>query len=214
MKEISILVPTRNRVDLLKGMVSSVFDTAADKEAVEVLCYVDEDDENTKKIIGGLNARCFVEPRLFNIQKCVNFLCGKANGQIVMYGNDDIVFRTPKWDSIVKEVFDRYDDKIALCYGYDGIQPKGWLSTFGFVHKNWVNVIGYVLNESFPFDYSDGWINDVAKVIDRNVYVDIYIEHLHSAVEKRPYGEVEEWKKECKKKRWILNSFGKRKAQE
>ena len=46
-EKISILCPTRNRVDDLEKFVTSVYETAEFKDLLEFIFYIDDDDENS-----------------------------------------------------------------------------------------------------------------------------------------------------------------------
>jgi hypothetical protein len=63
-------------------------------------------------------------------------------------------------------------------HGYDGHQPKTF-GTHGFIHKLWVEAVGYFVPPYFRCDWNDTWLNDVANMIGRRHYVDIVTEHLH-----------------------------------
>ena len=91
---------------------------------------------------------------------------------------DDIRIRTPKWDQTVINKIEEFDDKIAFVYGSDGHQPKTF-GTHGFIHRNWVNVIGYFVPPYFSSDFNDTWLNEVSQKINRHFFVDIYTEHMH-----------------------------------
>lgn len=209
MKNISILVPTRNRVELLKNMVRSVFSTAHTKEKIQILIYIDDDDEATKSIIetisseynqkfGGSSIKYFIHPRLFSISKSINFLCEFADSEIYMFCNDDVLFKTENWDDLVIDAFNKYEDKLIFCHGYDGIWQKNQFGTMGFLHKNWIKTVGYFLPDHFIFDFGDIWINDVFNKLDRRVYVEMFVEHLHYTTGKRSIETTDPWRWEIK----------------
>jgi hypothetical protein len=54
-----------------------------------------------------------------------------------------------------------------------------------FLHRNWVNTLGYITPSCFTADYADCWLFDIACRINRQVYVPgLYFEHLHPNVGK------------------------------
>ena len=62
--------------------------------------------------------------------------------------------------------------------------------THGFIHRNWVDTVGYFVPPYFSSDYNDTWLNDVANMIDRRIYVDIKTEHMHPAFNKGPMDQT------------------------
>lgn len=99
---------------------------------------------------------------------------------------DDIIFRSQGWDTLVREHINSYPDKIAFVHGMDGIQNEK-LGTHGFLHRNWVDVVGYFVPPYFSCDYNDTWLTEVSSMIGRRIYEPrIYTEHMHWAVGKQP----------------------------
>jgi hypothetical protein len=173
---ISILIPTRKRPHNIKRLWDSVVRTAQKPMEIELVLYIDEDDNTYKnlkvpmKIIKGER---IVLSDMWN--KCAEV----ASNNIMMYCGDDIVFRTKHWDREVINTFDKLEDKIGYVFGRDGSVHDGKYGTHGFVHKNWFNALGYICPPVFSGDYSDTWINDVAKLVDRHIFIDILTEHMH-----------------------------------
>jgi hypothetical protein len=95
-----------------------------------------------------------------------------------MMAADDIVFKTDGWDQQVGQLFDASDDKILLAHGNDG----AWGDRFGthcFVHRRWINTLGYFAAPYFSSDYSDTWLNEIANSLERRVFLPFMNEHLH-----------------------------------
>ena len=76
-----------------------------------------------------------------------------------------------------------YEDKIVLVYGDDGIR-KDDLATHGFVHKNWVKVLGHVQPTFFHADWTDHWNQTLASKVGRGVLIKdrdrLFLRHLHA----------------------------------
>ena len=70
------------------------------------------------------------------------------------------------------------------------LQAKGGLATTGFIHKNWINALGYFMPAHFSCDWGDSWITDIANMLGRKVFVDVYIEHMHFVNRKGPRGKT------------------------
>jgi glycosyltransferase involved in cell wall biosynthesis len=175
METISIIVPTRKRPHNLVKLRESLERTAS--VMPEVVLYLDEDD-NTKDEAKTLGFKYVIGPRR-RLSFCYNLATETASGSIVMFGADDIVFKEMNWDDKIKSEFDKSSDKILFVYGGDGGRQDD-LGTHGFLHRNWINAVGYLLPPYFASYYTDNWITDVSKAIHRNVYLRCVIaEHMH-----------------------------------
>ncbi len=196
MKTISILLPTRNRPKLLENFINSVLATADKPEEIEFIVSVEHGDKSYKKKY----------PNTVLLDGGDKILADRyewkhASGDIFMLANDDIIFHTQGWDTIVKRVFDRYSDKIVLVHGKDGDPRTDKIQhPFPFIHRTWVEIIGRFLPPYFSGDFVDTWLCDVANAMGRRVPVDIYTEHLHPAFDKREQDETDKvkWEKHFK----------------
>lgn len=176
---ISILCPSRGRPAEFLRMARSAKDMATHPKRVEIVAYLDENDPKRwdyhswgdKQIIGDQ----IVLSEMWN--ECYR----QAEGEILMHCGDDIVFRTPAWDAIVREEFDRSLDKILLVHGDDCSPNTDALATHGFLHRRWVETVGYFVPPLFSSDWNDVWLTEVADMIGRRVKVPIVTEHRHYA---------------------------------
>lgn len=174
---ISVLVPTRNRPQNVQRLWKSILDTAQSPSEIEMVLYVDDDDTSYDDL--GLPVKIVKGPRIV-LSEMWNKAAEEALGEILMYAADDIVFRTANWDGIVNSTFKNIPDGIGFVFGNDGSKVHdGRYGTHGFVTKKWVDTLGYVCPPHFSGDYSDTWINDIAKMVGRHIHVDIMTEHLH-----------------------------------
>ena len=170
----------------MKELWESALDTSSDVKNLEIIFYIDSDDKKSIKKFKSLkhNTKSIVDKRgEGNLSKMWNRCYEKSSFNIVMHCGDDIRFRTKNWDEIVANKFNEYDDKIVLVYGDDGVR-KDDLATHGFLHKNWVNTVGYFLPPYFSSDMNDYWLTTVARNINRLAKIDIYTEHLHPSIGK------------------------------
>lgn len=186
--KISILAPTRARPHSMQRLWESAWETADHKDELEIVFYMDKDDihsheqflrMDSPQHLGIIGERIVLSQMWNECQKV-------ATGEIFMHAGDDIIFRTASWDTHVREAINSFPDKIAFVHGRDGIQDEK-LGTHGFLHKNWVDTIGYFVPPYFSCDYNDTWLTDVSSMINRRIYVpSIYTEHMHWAVGKQP----------------------------
>ena len=85
------------------------------------------------------------------------------------------------------DVFDGYPDRIVFVHGRDGIHDASF-GTHGFIHRRWVDTVGYFVPPYFSSDYNDTWLNEVANALGRRVYLPgLYTEHMHPVAGKAPW---------------------------
>ena len=174
---ISILVPTRNRPQNVERLWKSILETAQTPSDVEMILYIDDDDTSYDDL--QLPITKHKGPRIV-LSEMWNKAAELANGDILMYAADDIVFRTKGWDAMVNSKFKSITDGIAFVFGNDGSRVHdGRYGTHGFVTQKWFDTLGYICPPHFSGDYSDTWINDIAKMVDRHIHIDIMTEHMH-----------------------------------
>lgn len=180
---ISLLLPTRQRPAQLTRLTRSVISTATDPGAIELVTYIDNDDPSYDALEFDID---WVRVRgdrhidgLVNLSVMWNRCYDNSSGDIVMHCGDDIVFRTHGWDDVVRHAFRRVEDRILFAFGRDGIQDGRNFGTHGFVHRNWIDAVGYFVPPYFVSDFNDTFLNDVSQLIDRHKEIDIYTEHMH-----------------------------------
>ena len=170
----------------MKELWESAYNNSLYKDEIELIFYIDSDDNESIEMYKSLgpNVHTIIDERgEGNLSVMWNRCYERASADIVMHCGDDIRFRTPNWDKIVLDEFDKYKDKIVLVYGNDGVR-KDDLATHSFLHKNWIETVGYFLPPYFSSDMNDYWLTTVARNIKRLIKVNIYTEHLHPAVGK------------------------------
>lgn len=188
---ISLLVPTRKRPDNLKRFYESAMATANAPKDVEVVAYVDDDDDSYDFSLPRL--RYVRGPRIVLSEmwnKCYDIALGPIYGHM----GDDIIFRSDNWDALIKNMFSSYEDKILFVHGDDMSDVhRNNFGTHGFIHKNWVDAVGYFVPPYFSSDFNDTWLNDVANALNRRVYIDaVKTEHMHYVFNKAEKDQTHE----------------------
>jgi len=173
---ISILCPTRERPAEFKRMVKSASKTATHPRRLEVIAYLDDDDSYPYEPIPSVH---YIRGPRIMLTETWNVCYRSCKGEIFMHCGDDIVFRTPGWDAIVREAFEQSEDKVLLVHGDDMSPNTDVLATHGFLHRRWVEAVGYLLPPIFSCDWADVWLTEVADMLGRRVKVPIVTEHMH-----------------------------------
>lgn len=185
LKTISLLLPTRQRPANMKSLWESVQKTSDYPKQLEIVFYIDNDDQESIDEVNRLNhdypeqIKWIIGPRIC-LSEMWNKAYEKSTGNILMHSGDDILFRTDHWDTYIRLVFSKYSDRIVFVFGDDTAIHKNPFGTHGFLHRNWVKVIGYFVPPYFSSDYNDTWLNEVSGALGRKIYIpDIITEHMH-----------------------------------
>jgi hypothetical protein len=178
--KISLLIPTRGRPDNIIRLLKSLHETS--HVMPNVVCRIDDDDEDSRSALHQLVAAgADVSYQIGNretMTKYWNDIARATSSDILMFAADDICFRTKGWDSLVRRTFDEHPDKMIFVHGDDGHWGNQF-GTHGFLHRKWVDALGYVLPPYFSSDFGDTWINDIANSLGRRVFLPILTEHMH-----------------------------------
>ena len=106
---ISILIPSREREELLKKNILRSVWKAKSPQHIEWLIRADDDDENTINMLTStpelknINIRVFVGKRVgfSNISMMAYYLCSKAKGNIIVPFADDCEILREAWDDVL-----------------------------------------------------------------------------------------------------------------
>jgi len=179
---ISVLLPTRGRPEALCESVASLYETAGDRSAFEILYAVDDDDQVATlqawdQIVDDHGGRH--RPKVFpqrhgysNLHEYVNCLAGKSTGwdgpagQWLMLWNDDATMQTYGWDWQIAKFPPRY---ILDCW----TNHPPLTCTFPIVPRAWVQAIGHFSLNA----HCDTWWQLIGEWTHRLVRADIDVQH-------------------------------------
>jgi len=183
---VSILIPTKNRVNKLKVSLDTLFETCYNKCNFEVLCGVDNDDFETinflnEYIINHPNIKYFLFKNggYKNVYKIQNYLAFQASGHFIFPYADDSEILSYNWDLVLKEHNNKFlvfnplikslkhyvrniDQNIPgyVWFGYP-IFPKKLVDITGRISNNtatdsWISELVY--NAQIPYIQEDNII--------------------------------------------------------
>ena len=192
---ISLLLPSRGRPSLVNRLFASIAKTASRLDQVEVVLYVDEDDTSSHDLdskdfhvvrivgpaltMGGYNSACLQ----------------KAQGDVLILANDDMVIRTPGWDDRIRAMNAEFDDQIYLGYAND-LFKKSRFCTFPILSRRTCEILADPYPTAYRRAFIDVHLFDIFKRLqyagfDRiRYYDDLVFEHLHYRTGKAPYDET------------------------
>jgi hypothetical protein len=181
--EISVLLPTRGRPARAERMLRSLAETAARREAIEIVMLVDRDDTASHAIDAcGLQTTRLVRRR--STMGVMTDVCYRASsGRHVMLANDDIVFRTPGWDNVVLDALTRHDDGVAFVWGNDDFTGG---PTHPFLSRTTCELMGGVCPTAYDRLFIDVHLYNVFRKLkalghDRLQFLpEVLIDHIHA----------------------------------
>lgn len=118
--KLSVLIPTRKRIDRLRKLLRTYDETTRDAEwATELVFRIDADDKESQdflidhikihKVVVGERMRGYHSlPQFFNEMATSRL----TTGDVLMCGNDDMVFKTRHWGLAILDAANEYPDGI------------------------------------------------------------------------------------------------------
>ncbi len=194
---IAILTPSRGRPEKLSSFVKSVHSLANETSRVLTYTYVDNDDlkiNSYKKeaILFPDNNHLVIGPPQ-SVSISWNVIAKKAiedKADILIMGNDDMVYRTVGWDDLLELEVLKFPDRI-FCMWFEDLNKGPNHCAFPIVSKEWYETLGYFTPGHFHFAFNDTWIFDIASKIKREHFIPYIInEHLHYTLAKMEADET------------------------
>lgn len=182
--KVSLLTPSRNRVDLLRQSLNSV---DSPRGNYEVLVAVDDDDpalgDYIELIKAYKKAKLFVMPShgYQNLHEYYNELAKHAKGDWLMLWNDDAIMETRTWVKLISP----YDSTIPQV-----LNPwKEQDNLFPLISRAWYEAVGHFSQNT----HADSWVQQVADIDGRSVYVPgISIKHYGEELNDETHTRVRE----------------------
>lgn len=170
MINITILLPTRKRVNTLKKSIESLIKTSKHPNRLQFLFAVDDDDVDTinfLKITSYPNqgVLTFKPMGYENIHKYNNTLALYAHGKWLMFFNDDALMTTQHWDA---KIMDRGSNFRVLRVREQTSHPY---AIFPIFLRDWFILLDHISLHG----QNDAWISEIAYSLDimRNIDIDI-----------------------------------------
>jgi hypothetical protein len=180
---ISVLLPTRQRPEMLERSIRSLLDNAENPERVELLVAVDQGDNQTVvQLQGGMSeylreknvdcrANVFKPIGFSQLHAYYNTLANNSHGKWLMLWQDDCIMKTQGWDTVVDEYTGQF--KLLAVEVNSELTPNYPYATTPIIPNDW-----FVLMEHLsPHPQVDSWLSHVAYMLD--VYTPVNIEVHH-----------------------------------
>lgn len=175
--KVSVLVPTRGRVERLTTLLTSYAHTSNEGTS-EMVFRVDNDDAESIRFLEQhpLRPQIVVGPRYQGYRSMPQFfneLAAKASGDVVMCGNDDMVFKTLGWAPMILEAANRYPDGL-FDFGVSTHNEAHY--PFATVSKQVVDRLGFIWDPRIF--WGDIYLRDIMAFFGRcEMLPEVEIEH-------------------------------------
>ena len=174
MNKIALLCPSRERSDMFFRSALSVFTKADKPDSIGIFVGLDGDDPErcnyTTQFPNVFYSIFMRNERVGAIWNALAFMAIKEGYDYLLMHNDDCLQTTQGWDVLAINSFqEEFKDNIGVLYGSDGINENKHCA-FPFLHKDWINILGYYTPTYFKFFQHDSYIQDIAKTVNRLVY--------------------------------------------
>lgn len=170
MINITILLPTRKRVETLKKSIESLIKTSKHPDKLQFLFAVDDDDIDTINFLKSTSypnqgVLTFKPMGYENIHKYNNTLALYSHGKWLMFFNDDAIMTTQNWDT---KIMDRGSNFRVLRVREQTSHPY---AIFPIFPRDWFMLLDHISLHG----QNDAWISEIAYSLDimRNIDIDI-----------------------------------------
>lgn len=196
--KISVIIPTRKRIDPLVTTIKSLLDNISQDNDIEILLRFDEDDMNTlysvkQKVDDAAqyattkyngNIKYFIGQKYdyAGLHRYVNELAIMADGDWLMMMNDDAMMQTKNWD---KEI-EKYNNQMVFLDSHTNHNRFSMI--FPIIPRKIIDIWGHFSLSR----HNDGWINDIGNMLGINIVTPINI--LHDSEELTGHNADETWK--------------------
>ena len=190
---ISIMLPTRKRVALLKRSLESILSTVSDITNIEILFAVDDDDVETLEYINNIvipefNARNIIA-KIFIMQRMgynklhhyYNYLAYNSMGKWLLLWNDDAIMCDNGWDLEIM----KYDGQFKLLRFQENHfdHPN---ALFPCVPRDWV----MLFDRLSDVPEIDSWVSQICYLNDIVENIQSKIFHDRHDITNNNYDEV------------------------
>jgi len=171
---LSIILPTRKRVEMLNDTLYSIFSLAnLENINFEIIVKVDFDDLETLQYINNWgneyeNLYFIASSRKGGYLNIIDFtedMIDLSKGKYILIINDDLIFKTQDWNDIFEEKLN--DFKIYFPY------VNGYRESFWCIPRELYDVLGHVAHHNQSDTYLN-WLGQVLGILEHLDEVEFY----------------------------------------
>ena len=171
---ISVVIASRGRPELLAQTIEKLQANAVLPDTV-IAVALDDDDETMKGFVPSRGVHVSVAAREDSIGSKYNRAAALCLADLYLLWADDMAIPTPEWDKKLQYAADQFTDGYGVLYfgKVDGVFQPGIAVTHKFM-----DAMGFFNPPWFYFWWADTWVDEVARLSDKILYVDVAVELL------------------------------------
>lgn len=168
--DFSVILPTKNNIPGLMGLITSFIDKAKDKDCVEFLIAPDIGDpqlNDIKESVKGYPVKVYETHPTDNFNRDYwNWMTFKSHGDRVWCMNDDVVMLTQDWDEIIRQK--TKDRNFYLVDTHDSTHDQGGMAfpRFPLISRKAIDTVGFLLYPQVRTYPGDKVVYDLYKRMD------------------------------------------------
>jgi hypothetical protein len=142
------------------------YEATASGTASELVFRIDDDDVQTPPVLEAFGCRAVVGKRLGGYASMATFfneLYAAALGDVLMCGNDDMIFKTLGWDQLILDAANKFGDGL-FCFGTRTHNESHY--PFAAISKAAADRMGYFWHPGIA--WGDVFLRDVMAVFGRS----------------------------------------------
>jgi hypothetical protein len=181
--EITIIMATRGRPEMLAQVFASLKASTAQKDKVSIWLYVDVDDAVTRAAIdagklsdAGIKINWHFGGQTAGLCETQHTLWHNSGrtSEIYMITCDDACFSTPGWDDVLRETSKKFPDGIFLASPHDPMTAD--TCTYPVFGWRWLETLQSLFCGHFPFWYDDRWVHQIGEMAGRYAWLPIVVQ--------------------------------------
>ncbi|MCR9254770.1 MAG: hypothetical protein NXI16_01600 [Alphaproteobacteria bacterium] len=183
---IAVLCPTRGRPSGIRHLVRSIAETVRMPQHLDLWLYIDADDKVTLEAVEdgrfdefGVSIIAEVGPRLPTLGAMYNRLWERAavetGAGLAVIFVDDVWFSSKGWDDYLRLSYAGFPDRMLLTHLPDPAHRDEDVILF-CVSAEWIETVGYVMSEWFPFWFTDMWNDQIAQMVQRKRVAEVTLD--------------------------------------
>jgi len=177
--DISILLPTRGRSDMLMRSLASLHDLATDFSTIELILGMDNNDAVGLEyllhhIIPWIETHniahkiVIFEPMGYNnLHRYLNGLAESSKSPWLFFWNDDAIMKTQGWDTYIRAKTGEFKLLSVITHN------EHPYSIFPIIPRAWFEILGHISKHSL----NDAWVSCIAYALDIFERLPIYCDH-------------------------------------
>lgn len=171
---INVCIPSRGRTELLEKSLAKYIDGSVLPDTI-LSVVLDEDDAVNYHIPKSTMVHIKIMPRPDTLGAKWNAAASAHRAGVYVIGADDAAIVSPAWDQKLQQAADQFQGGVGVLF-YGKIDGVAWPGIA--VTQKYIDVVGRFCPEDFPVWFSDTEIDEIGRLSDRILYVDLQVELL------------------------------------